>query len=85
MVRFSPSIKTFCLYVIREKQDQIWAKIFYIPKNMDSRTLMCFMPNLFMILLVVTTVFIVTAKHGVRKCYDDNRSENLSVVLDWFS
>jgi len=40
MVRFSPSIKTFCLYVIREKQDQIWAKIFCFPKNMDSRTLM---------------------------------------------
>jgi len=38
MVRFSPSIKTFCLYVIWEKQDQIWAKTFCIPKNMDSRT-----------------------------------------------
>jgi len=38
MVHFSPSIKTFSLYVIGEKQGQIWAKIFGIPKNMDSRT-----------------------------------------------
>jgi len=26
------------LYVIWEKQDQVWAKIFCIPKNMYSRT-----------------------------------------------
>jgi len=41
MVRFSLNIKTCCLYVIRETQDQIWAKIFCIPKNMHSRTPMC--------------------------------------------
>jgi len=40
MVRFSLNIKTCCLYVIWEKQDQIWAKFFCIPKNMDSRTSM---------------------------------------------
>jgi len=38
MVRFSLIIKTCCLYVIWEKQDQIWAKIVCIPKNMHSRT-----------------------------------------------
>jgi len=38
MVRFNSSIKTFCLYIIWEKQDKIWANIFCIPKNMDSRT-----------------------------------------------
>jgi len=38
MVHFSLNIKTCCLYVIWEKQDQNWAKIFCIPKNMHSRT-----------------------------------------------
>jgi len=38
MVRFSLNTKTFCLYVIWGKQDQIWAKIFCIPKNRHSRT-----------------------------------------------
>ena len=38
MVRFSLNIKTFCLYVIWE--NQIWAKIFCIPKNRHSRTFM---------------------------------------------
>jgi len=38
MVRFRPSNKTFCLYVTWAKQDQIWAKNFCTPKNMDSRT-----------------------------------------------
>jgi len=38
MVHFSLNIKAWCLYAIREKQDQIWAKIFCIPKNMHSRT-----------------------------------------------
>jgi len=32
MVGFSLNIKTFCLYVIWEKQDQIWANIFASPK-----------------------------------------------------
>jgi len=32
MVRFILSIKTCCSYVIWEKQDQIWAKIFASPK-----------------------------------------------------
>jgi len=40
MAHFSRNIKACCLYVIRERQDQIWAKIFCIPKNMHSRTLM---------------------------------------------
>jgi len=40
MVRFSLNIKTWCLYVIWEKQDQIWAKICCIPKNMHSRASM---------------------------------------------
>jgi len=31
-------MKTYCLYVTREIQDQIWAKIFCISKNMHSRT-----------------------------------------------
>jgi len=38
MVHFSLNIKAWCLYVIWEKQDQIWAKFFCIPKNMHSRT-----------------------------------------------
>jgi len=38
MVGFSLNIKTCCLYVIWEKQVQIWAKLFCIPKNMHSRT-----------------------------------------------
>jgi len=38
MVHFSLNIKTCCLYVIWEKQDQIWAKISSIPKNMHSYT-----------------------------------------------
>ena len=38
MVHFSLNIKACCLYVIWEKQDQIWAKIFCIPKIMHSRT-----------------------------------------------
>jgi len=37
MVCFSLKTKTCCLNVIWEKQDQIWAKIFFIPKNMHSR------------------------------------------------
>jgi len=40
MVRFSLSIKTCCLHVVWGKQDQVWAKIFCITKNMHSRTLM---------------------------------------------
>jgi len=38
MVHFSLNIKAFCLYVIWEKQDQIYAKNFCIPQNMHSRT-----------------------------------------------
>jgi len=38
MVHFSLNIKACCLYINWEKQDQIWAKIFCIPKNMHSRT-----------------------------------------------
>jgi len=38
MVRFSLNIKTCCLHVTWEIQDQIWAKIFCIPKKMNSRT-----------------------------------------------
>jgi len=38
MIHFSLNIKACCLYVIWEKQDQIWANIFCIPKNMHSRT-----------------------------------------------
>jgi len=38
MVHFSLNIKGCSLYVIWEKQDQIWAKIFCILKNMHSRT-----------------------------------------------
>jgi len=38
MVHFSLNIKACCLYVISEEQDQIWTKIFCIPKNMHSRT-----------------------------------------------
>jgi len=38
MVRFGFNIKTCCLNVIWEKQDQIWAKIFCIPKNIHVRT-----------------------------------------------
>jgi len=38
MVGFSLNIKTRCLYVTWEIQDQIWAKHFCIPKNMHSRT-----------------------------------------------
>jgi len=37
MVRFSFKIKTCCLYVTWEIQDQIWANIFCIPKIMHSR------------------------------------------------
>jgi len=40
MVHISLNIKACCLYVIWEKQDEIWAKFFCIPKNMHSRTLM---------------------------------------------
>jgi len=40
VVRFSLNIKTYCLYVTWEIQDQIWAKIVCIPTNMHSRTLM---------------------------------------------
>jgi len=40
MLRFSLNIKACCLYVIWEKQDQISANIFCIPKNMHSRTSM---------------------------------------------
>jgi len=32
------ALKTCCLYVLWETQDQIWGKIFCIPKNMNSRT-----------------------------------------------
>jgi len=32
MVHFSLNIKACCLYLIWEKQDQIWAKIFASPK-----------------------------------------------------
>jgi len=42
MVHFSLNIKAWCLYVIWEKQDQIWAKIPCISKNMHSRTPMVF-------------------------------------------
>jgi len=38
MVHFGLNIKACCLHVIWEKQDQIWAKLFSIPKNMHSRT-----------------------------------------------
>jgi len=38
MVRFSLNFKTCCLYDIWEKQDQIWAKKFCIPKIMQTRT-----------------------------------------------
>jgi len=38
MVHFSLNIKVCCLYVIWEKEDKIWPKIFCIPKNMHSRT-----------------------------------------------
>ena len=38
MVRFCLGIKTCSAQVIWEKQDQIWAKILGIPKNMHSRT-----------------------------------------------
>jgi len=38
MVHFGPNIKACCLYVIWAKRDQLWAKIFCIPKNMHSRT-----------------------------------------------
>jgi len=31
MVRFSLNIKACCSYVIWEKQDQIWANIFFHP------------------------------------------------------
>jgi len=41
MVGFRLNIKTCCLHFIWEKQDQIWAKIFCIPKHMHSRTPMC--------------------------------------------
>jgi len=32
MVRFGLNVKTFCLYIIWKKQDQIWAKFFASPK-----------------------------------------------------
>ena len=38
MVHYSLNIKACCSYVIWEKQDQIWAQICCIPKNMHSRT-----------------------------------------------
>ena len=38
MVRFSLQIKTCCLCIVWEKQDQIWANIFCISKNRHSRT-----------------------------------------------
>jgi len=38
MVHFSLNIKACCIYVIWEKQDKIWAKMFCILKNMHSRT-----------------------------------------------
>jgi len=38
MARFSLNIKTCCLYVTWEIEDQIMAKIFCIPKNMHSHT-----------------------------------------------
>ena len=38
MVRFSLNIKTCCLYVTWEIQDQIWANIFCSPKNVHSCT-----------------------------------------------
>jgi len=38
MVRFSLNINTCCLHIAWEIQDQIWAKIFCIPKNILSRT-----------------------------------------------
>jgi len=38
MVRFSLNNKTCCLYVTWEIQDQIWAKMFCIPKNIPYRT-----------------------------------------------
>jgi len=41
ILSFSLNIKTCCLYVIWKKQDQIWAKILCIPKNMHYRTPMC--------------------------------------------
>jgi len=33
MARFSLNINICCLYIVWEKQDQIWAKIFSLPKN----------------------------------------------------
>ena len=60
MVGFSLNIKTFCLYVIWEKQDQIWANIFASPKigtpvhlfvewggNAWNRVATPFLPHLF--------------------------------------
>jgi len=47
MVHFSLDIKACCLYVIWEKQDQIWAKMLCIPKNMHSRSHMAMVIFLF--------------------------------------
>jgi len=38
VARFGLDIKTFCLYVIWENQDQIWAKSFCIPKTRRPHT-----------------------------------------------
>ena len=40
MERLHHNIKTSCLYIIWEKQDNFGKKIFYIPKNMHTRTMM---------------------------------------------
>jgi len=45
MVHFSLNIEARCLYVIWEKQDQIWGKSSCIPKNMHSRTPMSHSPK----------------------------------------
>jgi len=54
MVHFSLNIKACCLYVIWEKQDRIWAKIFCIPKNMHSRTLMLITVHTFAVVVIIS-------------------------------
>jgi len=44
------------VYTLLGKQDQIWAKIFCIPKNMQSRTLMA-------IVIIVWMNFILETEH----------------------
>jgi len=46
MVRFSLNIKTCCLYVIWEKQDQIWAKFFASPKICTPIHLWTWLPHI---------------------------------------